>query len=252
MAAGSQNQNGIYTIAPDGTQERLIAPLNSLESWGSEGIRGTHFDWGPVWSPDSNTLAYAVYGFGKSPGSEVLDISFQSTLYKVEPDGSGFKRLFADPEAYHDTKLQNLTWSPDGRKIAFSYSVATLNESSRRVWDTKLYVVGADGEGLNEIPGTGELLASSYVDGLEWSPDGAEILLGTRSQGIYSISIENFEIRKIAEGSGFAAWSPDSSRIALLSENPDAILTSMQRDGSDVRVLARADENGRLVPANPK
>ena len=256
VAASLQNPVGIYTIAPDGAQERLIVSVNTHALWESEGIEVTRFDWGPVWSPDGNALAFAVYGLRESPEDwQHPNHPRQSILYTVEADGLGLKRLFADPEAHYNTRLENLTWSPDGQRIAFSYSTAVLNDSYRDIWDTKLYIVGRDGDGLQEIPVTSELVSGCAwvcTRALEWSPDGTEILLGTRSQGVYSIRVEDFEIRKVAETSADSvAWSPDGSRIALLSENPDAVLMSMQRDGADVRVLARTDEDGRLVPGAP-
>ena len=204
VSRNSPNTAGIYTVAPDGTQERLITPPLMFSD------PTTTYEWGPVWSPDGGAIAVAVRGLLPIPeGWESFNNPVASSLYKVEADGSGLKRLFADPEAYYGTKLQYLTWSPDGRIIAFSYSTGALDDSgSKVVWDTKLYIIGRDGEGLQEIPEASELLSDDRycswllcTESLQWSPDGAEILLGTRSRGIYSVGIEDFEIRRVSETS---------------------------------------------------
>ena len=121
------------------------------------------------------------------------------------------------------------------------------------IWDTKLYVVGQDGEGLREITETGELVNGCSwicIRTLAWSPDGAQILLSSEVHGTYTVDARDFTVRKMSASTGYATWSPDSSRIAMLSEDPNAVLTSMQKDGSDVRVLVRTNEGGQLVPGN--
>ena len=251
----SPNDAGIYIISPDGAQERLITPPLMLSDPTSR------YDWGPVWSPDGSAIAFAVRELQVvSEDWEYANNPVASSLYRVEADGLGMEHLFADPEARIATRLRDLTWSPGGRNIAFSYSTAALNDSrSRRVWDTKLYIIGRDGEGLLEIPGTSELVNQGLckgnrgpcVNSLEWSPDGAEILLSLNSYGIYIISVEDFEIRKVSERQGYAAWSPGGSRIAVSGRDYDAVLVSMLKDGSDVRVLVRIDEDGLLAPGNP-
>lgn len=245
IAPSRQNPVGIYTIAPDGAQEQLIVPLSSLFPY------RYMYDWGPVWSPDGSEIAFASRGRQvASENWKHADSPVRSGLYRVEADGSSLRLLFAGPGEYYDTRLRNLTWSPDGQRIAFSYSIAALDDWSTVIWDTKLYIVGWDGGDLHEIPWNDEE-PLFRVNSLKWSPDGTEILLGTSSRGVYSISLEDFEMRKISEESGYATWSPDGSRIALLSVDFNT-LVSMQRDGSGVRVLARIDEDGRLAPGNPK
>ena len=228
------DDRGFYTIAPDGTDERLVAPFG-------EDVRGTVPDLGPVWSPDGRTIAFAA-GY-RSHNSQ------WNVVYTVEADGSGLRRLFVDKGDYFLTRIMHITWSPDGQRIAFSYTTGSQT-TPRGEWDTKLYIVGRDGDGLQEIPGSSEAVSGlGGIANLEWSPDGAEILIA--SGGVFLINTEDFELRKVA-GQGIATWSPDGSRIAVFSEARDDWLVSMQKDGSDVRVLMRLDEDGRLVAGNPR
>lgn len=63
----------------------------------------------PAWSPDGAWIAFVAGG--RWPSAE---------LYVVRPDGTGRRRLagnvFAAPNAFG---LSDLTWSPDGRQIAY-------------------------------------------------------------------------------------------------------------------------------------
>ena len=235
-----ESEGGIYTIKPDGTEERPVVLDMSILS----------LTWGPTWSPDGNTLAFGGKAFIiRDPNPPAYN-----SLYTVEADGSGLRRLFADTESTYPSyvaELKNTTWSPDGQRIAFSSATLRDNGAGGFKWVFRVYIVGRDGDGLQEIPIASELV-SVGVNSLEWSPDGSEILLSSIG-GVFLIDTEDFEIRKILDRSDvYAAWSPDGSRIAVFSQGRDDWLVSMQKDGSDVRVLMRLDEDGRVVAGNPR
>ena len=232
--------SGFYTIATDGTDERLVVPFG-------EDVPGTRHDYGPVWSPDGRTIAFSVgYHFYKDETETT--VGFRSVVYAMEVDGSGLRRLFVDSGDYYLTVAGPLAWSPDGQTIAFSYSAGSPT-TPRGEWDTKLYKIGRNGDGLQEIPGSSEVVSGlGGIGSLEWSPDGANILLATGS--VYLINIDGSEIHRLASGN-YASWSSDGSRIAVISTDPNAVLRSMLKDGSDVRVLARINEDGRLAAGNP-
>ena len=235
-----EDEGGIYTIKPDGTEERLVA---------SNLMTGLYLRWGPVWSPNGNRLVIGGKGY-ISPSKSARII-----FYTVEADGSGVRQLFAySDEHYFDAEVKNITWSPDGQRIAFSSaisrSITRYDITGPRERVDRLYIVDQDGEGLEEIPIAGELVRGG-VNSLEWSPDGSEILISSIG-GVFLINTEDFEIRRILDRSDvYAAWSPDGSRIAVFSQGRDDWLVSMQKDGSDVRVLMRLDEDGRVVAGNP-
>jgi Tol biopolymer transport system component len=129
-------------------------------------------------------------------------------LFTVGADGRGLRRVMRDPEgAFH----LEPTWSPDGRRIAY-----TRSEASSVAPPASVNVVGADGSGRRDLtPG-----AMSVQP--DWSPDGRRIAF---------MSVVDVETGKIsvmdADGSGARQlagtptsdseprWSPDGRRIAV-------------------------------------
>jgi TolB protein len=87
--SGGSLANGVYTIAVDGSDMKLIVPG---ASW-------------PEVSPDGSRLAYLRW-----------DAHQHRALYVSNPDGTGELRL---TRAGEDVQ-QGFSWSPDGKTIAFT------------------------------------------------------------------------------------------------------------------------------------
>ena len=173
----------------------------------------------PAWSPDSQTLAYIVNEGDYTPELVVWTVAVFDRM----------KRRIGET-------ISPPTWSPDGEELAY---VSVEGE------DMVVYAARPDGTGQREIwRGAGE-----YGQAL-WSPDGSEILVV--SGQVYLVSSDGSEQRALAHANPIrhAAWSPDGSRIALYDSgmgfyDPSRIST-VSRDGTDLRVLAEADDNGWL------
>src|SRR6266568_3992848 len=109
-----------------------------------------------------------------------------------------------------------LTWSPDGARIAFV---------SDRDGNFEIYVMRADGS--NQV----NLSNNTALDGLPaWSPDGTKIAFSSDRDGPGQMYVGPFQIYVMnADGSGVtrlthdsasdveATWSPDGSKIAFVS-----------------------------------
>ena len=107
-----------------------------------------------AWSPDGEKVSYTWYSEEK-PGPEGIcrDICIVNL-------NDGSKLNLTDSPKFDD---RDLSWSPDGTKIAFS--------SRRQVVDIQIYVMNADGGQLSKLT-TGN--GSNYFP--SWSPVGKKIV----------------------------------------------------------------------------
>jgi TolB protein len=110
----------------------------------------------PAWSPDGKKIAFVRTSW---------DDGYHQ-IFVMNPDGSGQTPLTElDPGG-----IYGLDWSPDGSRIAFSKCLSPLG--------CNIYVMNADGSGLAQITGLGNLTGAA-----EWSPDGEWIAV---TQNTYS------------------------------------------------------------------
>lgn len=129
-------------------------------------------------------------------------------LFRIGRDGTGLKRLTANPEGNFEPAV-----SPDGRWIAFA---------SSRDGDAELYLMAADGSGQRR-------LTAFHRDdwGPVWSPDGATLLFHSNREGadrLFLVAPDGTGLRRLTAASDTAragvgeadpAWSPDGRRVAF-------------------------------------
>ena len=149
----------------------------------------------------------------------------------MNPDGSGLKKLTTrDPGKpcyvwYHD----QLTWSPDGTKLAFvsggigtgaSAVSAPYNSSTQSPCDdgrVNIYVMNADGSDRKRLTDD----RGDYFHPV-WSPDGTEIVFvsGTAyTLAAYIMKADGSNVRKFVLDPGETiqpVWSRDGSKIAFV------------------------------------
>ena len=236
---------GIYTIAPDGTNERLVVLFN-------EHLPGRH-EWVPVWSPDGKTIAFSLTLL---PGSVAEDgtrvAGYQSALYTVGADGWGLRQLFISKdrsETFQGVSTSPVVWSPDGQSIAFKYYINPYYGEST----STDFIIDRNGENLREFQFAGDESPNGSAVFLGWSPDGSRVQVATTS-GTYVANVDGSGATKVLDVEWGFAWSPDGSRIAVdgYDYNGSWVIASMAIDGSDVRVLAKPDKEKVLVAGSPK
>jgi TolB protein len=186
----------IYSAQVDGDLE-----IVSVNPDGTGFRRLTHnpgFDDEAAVSPDGRRIAF------------VSNRSGTNQIYVMNADGSRQRQLTAF--GLRDD-VHNPSWSPDGRKIAFSGFVEGFDEE---FGDRDIYVMSANGRNLSLL--LGGLGEAAEDDEPVWSPDGKQLAF---TRGGFNVFIAN------ADGSGVRlfslcgvhpcrspAWSPDGARIA--------------------------------------
>ena len=160
---------------------------------------GTFSDgsWGPTWSPDGQHLALAA----------------EQSLWIVNRDGSGRRKLTYGDYGEVGAKGESAEWSPDGTLLLFSAGDPGA--------DHEVYVVGLDGSPERLISTN-----SDSADGGTWSPDGTQIAFMTRGIGTgpyAAIADRTGRLVRVLPGH-YAwyqpTWSPDGTKLIVTDDRP--------------------------------
>jgi dipeptidyl aminopeptidase/acylaminoacyl peptidase/polyisoprenoid-binding protein YceI len=189
-------------------------------------------------------------------------------LYTIGADGRRLRRVGHD-----DAVEMQPTWSPDGRRVAFSRA-----EDDPNAPPPSVTVIGANGSGRKELAvgglpdwspdghriaftsesggdGTGKIsimaadgsaprqFADTPTSDSEprWSPDGRRIAVsaygGATNDDLAVIEVGSGSFRRLTQAAGYEdspAWSPDGRRIAYVK---DGAIHLMGADGSGDRAI---------------
>ncbi len=175
-----------FGLSPDGTRALFVARGDVFSAPTQEGrVRNLTRSSGAndrtaAWSPDGDLVAY------------ISDASGEDEVWLVAPDGSKPARMLTSG---HSARLEDLFWSPDGARIAFTDYLGRL-----------MVVAVADG--------AESLVADDRLGGIrdvEWSPNGGHMAFSLRN----SAQVTQLHVWTAATGTLqavtselFSAWSP--------------------------------------------
>jgi hypothetical protein len=119
----------------------------------------------PAWNPDGKRVAYLV----RDDGSGALAIG----IAEIGDKGIVPIAAVSLPAALHHPSIEELRWSPDGKKLGFIVADA-WNENSNERSASKLFTVNADGQGLSAMQfSKGDINVNAFA----WSPAGDKFAL---------------------------------------------------------------------------
>ncbi len=179
---------GVFETCVEEEKDFVNLWLLDLKSGETRQLTQGHFrNYSPVWSPDGSMIAF-ISTRGDKP-----------QVYQLPVDGG---------EALRITDLKQgvgggLTWSPDGKKLAFSAGPETLMDTTKPFQLTRT-VIRFDGMGF----------------------------LDNSVQDIYVLDLATKEVKQLTNdksNNSAPAWSPDSkSLLYAVSMKPDAVSFSAE------------------------
>lgn len=201
----SDGIGGLYTMAVDGSDQRLLVSWDGLVSNrpdvadafttdlkpGPLGVLQMDIhQTAPIWAPSGERLAFLARIH--------YDTARSHAIYVTDTDGSDLSVVFASSgvmvEAHSDSRgdytwiyvadpiLGTPAWSPDGKRLSFlRYIKQDYTEFMGDDYPIQgepgvaLYEIDLEGAGLRKIV---EICPNPICDGaVDWSPDGSEVLI---------------------------------------------------------------------------
>lgn len=194
----------------------LLRPQGKSGSVEINGANGSELFWlteqvgCPIWSPDGGQVAFAA----ALPTEQLPE---RYGIYRVNADGSSLELISSNRYV-----LDLLTWSPEGRRLAFVSDSAGESPDSDGI-----YLID-----LSNGLGQRMRLTPSLPYQLSWSPDGQLLAFG--ADGLFVMRADagpdGVTPLRLAPAIGGFSWSPDGSYLVY----GDGGVSILSADGSNL------------------
>jgi Tol biopolymer transport system component len=160
-------------------------------------------DFSPAWSPDGRYIAFCR-------------ISKDATGIYIIPALGGAERrvrdtLWDEPEVFEVGFTSHLSWSPDGKLLAYSDRASRSEAAS-------IFLLSLDSQEVRRLTSPVSMKGDFNP---EFSPDGQALAFVRNSQGvesIYAIPVSGGEDRRLTSVSAYKeglAWTPNGREIVF-------------------------------------
>jgi Tol biopolymer transport system component len=233
----------------------------------------------PAWSPDGMKLAFV--SSRALDGSDAPNTNNIENIWVMNADGTAPAPVTRLTAVTVGLSVWEISWSPDGKKLAFSSSRALDGSDAANTNNTEnIWVVNADGSGAAPLTRltvnpSGIGVATSQTP--TWSSDsrkvafvsagaldGSNALNTNQTFNIWSANADGSAttpLTRLTSGAfqSYPAWSPDGTKVAFIGERAldgsDAPgvglnLWTVNADGSSATPLTRlANQSFAFYPA---
>ena len=168
-------------------------------------------------------------------------------IYVMEVDGNNQRRLTNNPNL--DT---HPSWSPDGKRIAFSSDRDGHFDMPGGLPNYEIYVMDADGGNQRNLTNDPDNDSSP-----SWSPDGERIAFSSDRDGnyeIYLMEVDGNNQQRLTDNDFYdthPSWSPDGKRIAFSSWRDGHFIGEFGLS-SEIYVMDADGKNTRRLTNNRK
>jgi hypothetical protein len=198
-----------YTCAPDSQEICVINADGSLLGYLTQYDRsGDNYDERfPAWSPDGRQIAFVVVGF------------CTNAIYVMNSNRTGLHRVLLEKsEGSGMWSIQDLSWSPDGSRLAYGKSFHPGHCPMELPAELKrIFTISVSGTGERQITAGA---ADDWDVQPAWSPNGEWIAFyhdhhGVDDAGLYVMKPDGSSRRRLdLRGAGYPDWSPNGAKIA--------------------------------------